>query len=223
MFGFDENLINDVNEDAAESETLINETGRWMHNLQEAFRQSRGLLSILFQPIIYLLGGVSLTFLTILHIWATTLMACILFSVSKFDISWTASNNFVQITQAAFGAFGVGDWFSKSWHYLLKRFNLGRLDMENLPFKVTCSKCNSVYELENCYTRVVEFDQDGKEHVSIVVKNCMVIQFPNHPRPALRQPCNKPLLNTERSGRKGKIEFVMFAYIYTYIHIYIYI
>jgi hypothetical protein len=52
MFGFDENLINDVNEDAAESETLINETGRWMHNLQEAFRQSRGLLSILFQPIL---------------------------------------------------------------------------------------------------------------------------------------------------------------------------
>jgi hypothetical protein len=193
--------------------------------LGDAINETSTMLNpYLFQPILFILRSLGVTFVFTLQIWAIVVMACILFSVSKFDISWTATNQFVHIVQAVFVAFGAGDWFSKSWHYLLKRFNLEKLDISNLPFKVTCSKCNSVYDYHECYERDVVTGADGKERVTAIhVKNCMKIEYPLHPQREGRLPCNTPLLETKRRGRKGNLTLTLtHTHIHTNIRIYIY-
>ena len=201
-----DNEDGDLNPDLANNAAPAQGQESLFPNLQSAITDvTRGLDSYLLQPILYLLGSLGLTFIFTLQIWATVIMACVLFSVSKFDISWTATNQFIHIIQAVFMIFGAGDWFTKSWHYLLKRFNLEKLHIPNLPFKVTCSKCNSVYDYHDCYERHVDYGADGKEIVNIHVKNCMYVPFPNHPQAARRRPCNTTLLKDQRRAKKGNV------------------
>jgi hypothetical protein len=72
--------------------------------------------------------------------------------------------------------------FPKSYHGLKKYLGL---ETDNFVKYVVCTRCNSVYNFEECHTKI-----NGKT----VSKNCLYAALPHHRQVHRRATCNEPLL-----------------------------
>lgn len=72
---------------------------------------------------------------------------------------------------------------------------------------VVCYKCNSVYDLAACTEKLPA----GQ----IIIKQCIHVEFPNHPMHNKRQPCGTPLLQKISRARVGNIKLQPLRYTHT--------
>lgn len=74
-----------------------------------------------------------------------------------------------------------------------------KLDIDEFIQYVVCPKCDSVYEHDACISKEL--------HGQLTIKQCIHIQFPNHPFNIYRQPCDTPLLQKVSRRRSSDLQF----------------